>query len=237
MTVNDLRIKLFADGAEKKSMLELYRNPLIQGFTTNPTLMRKAGIQDYEAFARDILAAIPDRSISLEVFADDFDEMERQARLIASWGKNVYVKIPVTNTKSEPAYDLIRRLSQAGICLNITALMTLGQVRDVAAALAGGAPSYVSVFAGRVADTGRDPVPLMAAAVEMVSIHPGMELIWASPRELLNIFQADAVGCHIITATPDILQKLSSVDKDLLEFSLDTVKMFHTDATKSGFSV
>ena len=237
MTVNDLKVKLFADGAEKKSMLELYRNPHIQGFTTNPTLMRKAGIQDYEAFARDILAAIPDRSISLEVFADDFDEMERQARLIASWGKNVYVKIPITNTKSEPAYDLIRRLSQAGICLNITALMTLGQVRDVAAALAGGAPSYVSVFAGRVADTGRDPVPLMAAAVEMVSIHPGMELIWASPRELLNIFQADAVGCHIITATPDILQKLSSVGKDLLEFSLDTVKMFHTDATKSGFSV
>ena len=237
MTVNDLKIKLFADGAEKKSMLELYRNPLIQGFTTNPTLMRKAGIQDYEAFARDILAAIPDRSISLEVFADDFGEMERQARLIASWGKNVYVKIPVTTTRSEPAYDLIRRLSQAGICLNITALMTLGQVRDVAAALAGGAPSYVSVFAGRVADTGRDPVPLMAAAVEMVSIHPGMELIWASPRELLNIFQADAVGCHIITATPDILQKLSSVGKDLLEFSLDTVKMFHTDATKSGFSV
>ena len=237
MLVNDLKVKLFADGAEKKSMLELYRNPLIQGFTTNPTLMRKAGIQDYEAFARDILAAIPDRSISLEVFADDFDEMERQARLIASWGKNVYVKIPVTTTKSEPAYDLIRRLSQAGICLNITALMTLGQVRDVAAALADGAPSYVSVFAGRVADTGRDPVPLMAAAVEMVSVHPGMELIWASPRELLNIFQADAVGCHIITATPDILQKLSSVGKDLLEFSLDTVKMFHTDATKSGFSV
>ncbi len=237
MTVKDLKVKLFADGAEKKSMLELYANPLIQGFTTNPTLMRKAGIQDYEAFARDILAAIPDRSISLEVFADDFDEMERQARLIASWGKNVYVKIPVTTTKSEPAYDLIRRLSQAGICLNITALMTLGQVRDVAAALAGGAPSYVSVFAGRVADTGRDPVPLMAAAVEMVSVHPGMELIWASPRELLNIFQADAVGCHIITATPDILQKLSSVGKDLLEFSLDTVKMFHTDATKSGFSV
>ena len=237
MTVNDLKVKLFADGAEKKSMLELYANPRIQGFTTNPTLMRKAGIQDYEAFARDILAAIPDRSISLEVFADDFEEMERQARLIASWGKNVYVKIPVTNTKSETAYDLIRRLSQAGICLNITALMTLGQVRDVAAALAGGAPSYVSVFAGRVADTGRDPVPLMAAVVEMVSIHPGMELIWASPRELLNIFQADAVGCHIITATPDILQKLSSVGKDLLEFSLDTVKMFHTDATKSGFSV
>lgn len=237
MTANDLKVKLFGDGAEKKSMLELYANPLIKGFTTNPTLMRKAGISDYEAFAHDILAAIPDRPISLEVFADDFVEMERQARLIASWGKNVYVKIPVTNTKREPAYDLVRRLSQDGICLNITALMTLGQVRDTAAALAGGAPSYVSVFAGRIADTGRDPVPLMAAAVEMVSIHPGMELIWASPRELLNIFQADSVGCHIITATPDILAKLSSVGKDLLDFSLDTVKMFHTDATKSGFSV
>ena len=237
MTVNDLKIKLFADGAEKKSMMELYRNPMIQGFTTNPTLMRKAGIQDYEAFGRDILASIPDRSISLEVFADDFAEMERQGRLIASWGPNVYVKIPVTNTKSEQALDLIHRLSHAGICLNITALMTLGQVRDVASALAGGAPSYVSVFAGRIADTGRDPVPLMAAAVEMVAIHPGMELIWASPRELLNIFQADSIGCHIITATPDILAKLSIVGKDLLDYSLDTVKMFHTDATKSGFSV
>ena len=237
MTVNDLKIKLFADGADKAAMLALYRNPLIRGFTTNPTLMRKAGISDYAAFARDILSEIRDRPISLEVFADEFGEMERQARLIASWAPNVYVKIPVTNTRREPALELIHCLSHAGIRLNITALLTLGQVRDVAAALAGGAPSCVSVFAGRIADTGRDPVPLMAAAVEMVSIHPGMELIWASPRELLNIFQADSIGCHIITATSDVLQKLALVGKDLDEYSLDTVKMFHTDATKSGFKV
>jgi len=237
VTVNDLKIKLFADGADKAAMLALYRNPLIRGFTTNPTLMRKAGISDYAAFARDILSEIRDRPISLEVFADEFGEMERQARLIASWAPNVYVKIPVTNTRREPALELIHCLSHAGIRLNITALLTLGQVRDVAAALAGGAPSCVSVFAGRIADTGRDPVPLMAAAVEMVSIHPGMELIWASPRELLNIFQADAIGCHIITATPDILQKLSLVGKDLDEYSLDTVKMFYSDARKSGFEV
>jgi transaldolase len=237
MTVNDLRIKLFADGADKAAMLTLYRNPLIRGFTTNPTLMRKAGISDYAAFALDILSEIRDRPISLEVFADEFGEMERQARLIASWGPNVYVKIPVTNTRRKPSLELIHCLSHAGIRLNITALLTLDQVRDVAAALAGGAPSCVSVFAGRIADTGRDPVPLMAAAVEMVSIHPGMELIWASPRELLNIFQADAIGCHIITATPDILQKLSLVGKDLHEYSLDTVKMFYSDARKSGFEV
>jgi transaldolase len=199
--------------------------------------MHKAGIADYEAFARDILSEIRDRPISLEVFADEFQEMERQARLIASWGPNVYVKIPVTNTRREPALDLIHRLSHAGIRLNITALLTLDQVRQVAAALAGGAPSNVSVFAGRIADTGRDPVPLMAKAVEMVSVHPGMELIWASPRELLNIFQADAIGCHIITATPEVLQKLSLVGKDLDEYSLDTVKMFHGDAVKSGFKV
>jgi transaldolase len=236
-TVTDLKIKLFADGADKAAMLALYRNPLISGFTTNPTLMHKAGISDYESFARDILSEIRDRPISLEVFADEFDEMERQARLIASWGPNVYVKIPVTNTRREPALDLIYRLSHAGIRLNVTALLALDQVRDVAAVLAGGAPSCVSVFAGRVADTGRDPVPLMAAAVEMVSIHPGMELIWASPRELLNIFQADSIGCHIITATPDILQKLSLVGKDLHDYSLDTVKMFHSDASKSGFKV
>ena len=237
MTVNDLRIKLFADGADKAAMLTLYRNPLIRGFTTNPTLMRKAGISDYGAFALDILSEIRDRPISLEVFADEFGEMERQARLIASWGPNVYVKIPVTNTRRKPSLELIHCLSHAGIRLNITALLTLDQVRDVAAALAGGAPSCVSVFAGRIADTGRDPVPLMAAAVEMVSIHPGMELIWASPRELLNIFQADAIGCHIITATPDVLQKLSLVGKDLDEYSLDTVKMFYSDARKSGFAV
>jgi transaldolase len=237
VTPTDLKVKLFADGADKAAMLNLYRNPLIRGFTTNPTLMHKAGISDYAAFARDILSAIPDRPISLEVFADEFHEMERQARLIASWASNVYVKIPVTNTRREPALDLIHRLSHAGIQLNVTALMTLHQVRDVSAALAGGAPSCVSVFAGRIADTGRDPVPLMAAAVEMVSIHPGMELIWASPRELLNIFQADSIGCHIITATPDVLHKLSLVGKDLDDYSLDTVKMFHSDAQKSGFTI
>jgi transaldolase len=237
LTASDLKVKLFADGADKAAMMELYRNPLIKGFTTNPTLMRKAGIVDYAAFARDILASIPDRPISLEVFADEFDEMERQGRLIASWGTNVYAKIPVTNTRREPAYDLIHRLSHEGVQLNVTALLTLDQVRDVSAALAGGAPSCVSVFAGRVADTGRDPVPLMAAAVEMVSIHPGMELIWASPRELLNIFQADSIGCHIITATPDVLNKLSLVGKNLHDYSLDTVKMFHSDAVKSGFTI
>jgi transaldolase len=237
VAITDLKVKLFADGADKTAMLQLYRNPLIQGFTTNPTLMRKAGIADYEAFARDILTEIRDRPISLEVFADDFEEMERQARLIATWGSNVYVKIPVTNTKRESAARLIHLLSHEGIRLNITAILTLDQVRSVVAALAGGAPSNVSVFAGRIADTGRDPVPMMAEAVEMVSVHPGMELIWASPRELLNIFQADSIGCHIITATPDVLQKLALVGKDLDEYSLDTVKMFHSDATKSGFKV
>ena len=237
METVDLKVKLFADGADKATMLALYRDPRIQGFTTNPTLMRKAGISDYGAFARDILSEIRDRPISLEVFADEFDEMERQAREIASWGDNVYVKIPVTNTRREPALDLICRLAHAGVKLNVTALLTLRQVRDVTSALAGGAPSCVSVFAGRIADTGRDPVPLMAAAVEMVSIHPGMELIWASPRELLNIFQADSIGCHIITATSDILQKLSLVGKDLADYSLDTVKMFYSDAVKSGFAI
>lgn len=237
MPTPDLKVKLFADGADKAAMLDLYRNPLIKGFTTNPTLMRKAGITDYEAFARDILSEIRDRPISLEVFADEFDEMERQARLITTWGSNVYVKIPVTNTKRESAADLAHRLSHDGIRLNITAILTLEQVSTIVAALAGGAPSNVSVFAGRIADTGRDPVPLMAKAVEMLAPHPGMELIWASPRELLNIFQADAIGCHIITATPDVLQKLALVGKDLDEYSLDTVKMFHTDATKSGFQV
>jgi transaldolase len=230
---DDLKVKLFADGADKATMLEMYRNPRIQGFTTNPTLMRKAGITSYPSFAKDILSVIRDRPISLEVFADEFADMERQAREIASWGDNVYVKIPVTNTRREPSLDLICRLSHAGVKLNVTALLTLGQVREVTSALAGGAPSCVSVFAGRIADTGRDPVPLMAAAVEMVSVHPGMELIWASPRELLNIFQAEAIGCHIITATADILQKLSLVGKDLGEYSLDTVKMFYNDAVKT----
>ncbi len=233
----DLKVKLFADGAQKASMLQLYTNPLICGFTTNPTLMRKAGITDYEAFARDILATIPDRSISFEVFADEFDEMERQARKIASWSDNVYVKIPVTNTRREPSSPLIRCLSLDGIKLNVTALLSLDQVREVARALSSGAPSYVSVFAGRVADTGRDPVPLMAAAAHIVHAYRDMELIWASPRELLNVFQADEVGCDIITATPDVLKKLCLIGKDLLEYSLETVQMFYRDAADSRFQL
>ncbi len=235
--ITDLNIKLFADGAEKAAMLEMYSKPWIQGFTTNPTLMRKAGISDYAAFAKDILAAIPDRPISLEVFADDFPEMERQACLIASWAANVYVKIPVTNTERQPALDLICRLSHSGVKVNVTAIMTLSQVRDVVHALGGGAPACVSVFAGRVADTGRDPVPLMAAAVEMVRSQPGIELIWASPRELLNIYQAEALCCDIITATGDILKKLELVGKSLADYSLETVEMFYNDAQRSGFSV
>jgi len=236
-TISDLKVKIFADGAEKAGMLEMYRLPYIKGFTTNPTLMRKAGISDYEKFARDILEAIPDRPISLEVFSDEFAEMRRQAMMIASWGKNVYVKIPVTNTRSESAVPLVRDLVKSGVSLNVTALMTLQQVADVAAALAGGPPSCVSVFAGRVADTGRDPVPGMAAAVKLLAPHPKMELIWASPRELLNVFQADACGCHIITATNDILNKLKLVGKDLDEYSLETVKMFRDDAVKAGFNL
>lgn len=236
-TVSELRTKLFADGAEKASMLEMYANPMIKGFTTNPTLMRKAGITDYEAFARDIVAAIPDRPISLEVFADDFAEMERQGRRIATWGANVYVKIPVTNTKRESACQLIRTLSHEGVKVNVTAILTCNQVRQVVDALAGGAPSNVSVFAGRIADTGRDPMPIMQAAMDMLAPHPQMELIWASPRELFNVFQADSIGCHIITATTDVLKKLALVGKDLDEYSLETVRMFYDDATKSGFSL
>lgn len=231
------KAKIFADGADKVAMLDLYTKPWISGFTTNPTLMRKAGIGDYEAFARDILAVIPDRPISFEVFADDFSEMERQARIIASWADNVYVKIPVTNTRREPALDLICRLSHAGVKLNVTALLTLAQVRDVASALGGGAPACVSVFAGRIADTGVDPLPIMTAAVEIVRMYPRMELIWASPRELLNIVQADVIGCHIITVTNDLLKKLDLLGRDLNDYSLETVKMFYEDARKSGFKL
>ena len=235
--VTDLKVKLFADGAERAGLLKMYQNPLIRGFTTNPTLMRKAGITDYEAFAKDILSAVPDRPISFEVFADEFDEMERQALKISRWGDNVYTKIPVTNTRRESSLDLICRLARKGAKLNVTALMTLDQVRDVGAALADGPSAYVSVFAGRIADTGRDPVPLMAAAVELLRPYPNLELIWASPRELLNIFQADSVGCHIITATHDLLQKLTLVGKDLDDYSLETVEMFHRDATQAGFAL
>ena len=236
-SVSDFKVKLFADGADKAAMLELYRNPWIKGFTTNPTLMRRAGIRDYEAFARDILSSISDRPISFEVFADEPDEMHQQALEIAGWGENVYVKIPITNTKGESALGVARELSRLGVKLNITALLALDQVRDTANALDGGAPSCVSVFAGRIADTGRDPVPVMKAAAELVHQHPGMELIWASPRELFNVIQADSIDCDIITATPDVLKKLSLLGKDLLEYSRETVQMYYDDARKSGFTL
>jgi transaldolase len=234
-SLETLRVKIFADGADRDGMLEMARKPHIAGLTTNPTLMRKAGISDYRAFAQGVLDVIRDKPISFEVFSDDFGEMERQAREIASWGKNVYVKIPVTNTLGEPAYGLIRRLAKERVKLNVTALMTLAQVRDVSAALGDDAPNCISVFAGRVADTGRDPLPMMAAAVELMRPYASQELIWASPRELLNIFQADQIGCQIITVTNDILKKLDLVGKDLDAYSLDTVKMFREDAVKAGY--
>jgi transaldolase len=233
----DLTIKLFADGADTATMVQLYRNPRIQGFTTNPTLMRKAGVSNYEAFARNLLEVIPDRPISFEVFADDFREMERQARKIATWGENVYVKIPITNTRGQSSRDLICRLAHSGVRINATALLTMDQVRDAAEVLSGGSPSYISVFAGRIADTGRDPVPMMAAAAELLRSHSNIELIWASPRELLNFFQADEVGCHVITATSDLLKKLPLIGKDLDEYSRETVQMFYDDAQLSGYAL
>ncbi|MHB8779563.1 MAG: transaldolase [Anaerolineales bacterium] len=230
-------MKIFADGAELNGILELYRNPYITGFTTNPTLIRKSGISDYEKFSRQVLEHVPDRPISFEVFSDEFDEMDRQARKIAAWGKNVYVKIPVTNTRRESSVDLVRRLALEGVQLNVTALMTLEQVSVISKALESHAPSYISVFAGHIAGTGRDPLPLMKEAVEIMSPYKTQELIWASPRELLNIFHADEVGCHVITVTHDILKKLSLVGKGLDEYSLDTVKMFHEDALKAGYQL
>ncbi len=232
-----MKVKLFADGADLSGMKEMYANPAIQGFTTNPTLMRKAGISDYKAFAREVIAAIPDRPISFEVFADDLDGMETQAHEIASWGPNVNVKIPVMNTRRKFTGPLISRLSQSGVVVNVTALMTLDQVQRVTDCLAEATPAIISVFAGRIADTGRDPVPIMAQAVQIMRAKPRSELIWASPRELLNIFQADEVGCHIITATTDILKKLSLQGKDLEQYSLETVEMFYRDAQAAGYSI
>jgi transaldolase len=236
-SVDRLRVKIFADGADLDSLLALAANPMIQGFTTNPTLMRKAGISDFEAFAREVLEHIQDRPISFEVFSDDFDEMERQARLIASWGDNVYVKIPVSDTRGVPSHDLLARLADASIKLNVTALMTPRQVHDVAVKLAGVPSAFISLFAGRIADTGRDPLPLVEESLAAIESTPELELIWASPRELLNIFQADALGCHVITVTSDVLNKLKLVGHDLDTYSLDTVKMFHTDATAAGYQL
>jgi len=236
-SVADLQVKIFADGADLPSMLAMSRQPYIHGFTTNPTLMNKAGLTDYRAFAKDVLAVITDRPISFEVFSDEFPEMERQAHEIASWGANVYVKIPITNTRGESSCELIQRLSHSGVKVNATALMTVAQVREVAASVTGGAPSCVSVFAGRIADTGRDPVPMMVAALDVLRVEPKAELIWASPRELLNIIQADEIGCHIITVTHDILNKLDRIGLSLEALSLETVKMFYNDARKAGFSL
>lgn len=235
--LNALRVKIFADGADKADILRLYQLPYIRGFTTNPTLMRKAGVADYRAFAREVLACISDRPISFEVFADRFDEMEQQALEIASWADNVYVKIPVTNTRGQSSAPLVRRLARRGVQVNVTAITTLRQVREMANVLGGGPPAYISVFAGRVADTGRDPVPLMSAAVALVADYRNIELIWASPRELWNIFQADAIGCHVITVTPEILKKLALVGKDLEEYSLETVRMFYADAAAAGYQL
>lgn len=235
--IADLRVKIFADGADLGEMTALARRPYIRGFTTNPTLMHKAGIRNYRQFAHEVIAAIPNRPISFEVFSDEFENMARQAREIARWGPCVYVKIPVTNTCGEPSYELVHALSHSGVKVNVTAVLTLEQVASAVDALGGGAPGAISLFAGRIADTGRDPVPMVAAALDLLRPAPQIELIWASPRELLNVVQADAAGCHIITATTDILRKLEWLGRDLDEISLDTVKMFHTDAGRAGFTL
>jgi transaldolase len=232
-----LRIKIFADGADLASMRALAVNPRVKGFTTNPTLMRKANVTDYVAFAHQVLAAIPDRPVSFEVFADEFPEMEAQALEIASWGKNVYVKIPITNTRRASAVPLVQRLSKQGVQLNVTAVFTLAQVEAVTSALDAATPAVISVFAGRIADTGIDPVPLMAEAKRISRAKPKAELLWASPRELLNIFHADSVGCDIITVTPDVLAKLELVGKSLDDYSLETVRMFYKDASAAGYSI
>jgi transaldolase len=235
--LSELRVKIFADGADVDGIADLARNPAIKGFTTNPTLMRAAGVTDYECFARDVLPIVAGRPISFEVFADEFDEMERQARRIATWGDDVNVKIPITNTRGESSEALLRRLADEGIRVNVTALLTLDQVRTATAALGGGPPCFVSVFAGRVADTGCEPVPLMREALEIMAPHVNLELIWASPREILNVVQADAIGCHVITVTHDLLKKLPLLGRALEEHSLDTVRMFHRDALSAGFTL
>lgn len=232
-----LRISIYSDGADVGDMAAAREAGLVSGFTTNPTLMRKSGVADYSLFAREALAATGGLPISFEVFSDEFDEMERQAKLISSWGEAVFVKIPITNTRGESSIPLIQRLSAAGVKLNVTAILTLEQVRDVVAALEAGTPAIVSVFAGRIADTGRDPVPLMREAATIVAQKPKAQLLWASPRELLNIFQAEECGCHIITVTPELLKKLSMVGKPLDELSLDTVKMFYNDASAAGYQL
>ena len=235
--IEDLKIKIFSDGADVEEMLDMNKNDFIKGLTTNPSLMRKAGIRDYKSFAKDILKEIKKKPISFEVFSDEFSEMERQADEIASWGSNVYVKIPITNTKRESSANLIRSLSQKKIKLNITALMNINQVKTVISVLNNDVPSIVSVFAGRIADTGHDPIPLMLNCLEVMKTNKKAELLWASSRELLNIFQAEEIGCHIITVTNEIIKKLKLVNYDLSEYSLDTVKNFYKDALEAKFKI
>jgi len=237
VSAQTLAVKIFADGADKAGIVKAAENPLIRGFTTNPTLMRKAGISDYEGFARDILSVVTDRPISFEVFSDDFDEMYDQAIRIASWGPNVYVKIPITNTKAESAVPLLARLAPMRVQVNVTALFTERQVQEVSDVLADAAPCNISVFAGRIADAGVDPLPIMRRAVEIMAPHPHQELIWASPREVYNVVQAHDIGCHIITVTSDLIAKLPNLGKDLDQFSLETVQMFRNDAVAAGFSI
>jgi transaldolase len=235
--LEQLTVKIFADGADQASMLELYARPYIKGLTTNPTLMRKSGVANYRAFAHEVLSEIRDKPVSFEVLADDFTAMERQALEIAGWADNVFVKIPITNTRRDSCCALITRLADRQVKLNVTAIMTLAQVQEVSAALNPATPSYVSVFAGRVADTGVDPLPLMVRALELLKGNSNAQLMWASSRELLNIFQANSIGCHVITVTADILGKLPLIGHDLGQFSLDTVKMFRDDALGAGFSL
>jgi transaldolase len=231
------RVKIFADGADRASILDLAANPLIKGFTTNPTLMRQAGITDYESFGRSLARAIPNRPFSFEVLSDDFDQMEQQAQKIATWGDNVYVKIPITDTRGRSSAALVKRLAQRGVKINVTALMTLDQVDAVVSCLRHGPPSCISIFAGRIADAGYDPLPILCGALARIRAYPQIELIWASPRELFNIVQADAIGCHIITVTHELLKKLPLIGRDLTEYSLDTVKMFVNDARAASFTL
>ena len=237
MTREDFRIKIFADGADINGMREEYKKGYVSGFTTNPTLMKKAGVKDYEAFAKEIAKEITDLPLSFEVFSDDFESMEREARKIGSWGDNIYIKIPVTNTKAQSTTDLINKLSSEGFKLNVTAILTIEQVEGVVKALAPDVGAYVSVFAGRIADTGVDPIPMMKEAVDICRSKAGVESLWASTRELLNIFQAQDCGVDIITVTNDILKKLPMVGKDLTELSLDTVNMFYNDAKSLGYKL
>jgi len=235
--LKDMKIKLFADGANAGEMIEEYKKGIVSGFTTNPTLMRKAGVDNYELFAKAVIKTIPDMPVSFEVFSDDLVTMEKEARIIASWGKNIYIKIPVTNTKGESTVSLVKKLSASGLKLNVTAILTVKQVADVTAALSSKTPAIISIFAGRIADTGQSPIPIMRDALKIIKPKPNIELLWASTRELLNIFQAETVGCHIITVTPDILKKIPGIGKDLTQLSLETVQMFYNDAKSAGYKI